>query len=391
VVFLIAASCADGGKEDRPQSEVRITANHHLFGFRGLAGFGTFPVATSNINTDRGYLALADDSTWTVTRPTGTTPADTYALDRQGSFSVFVTGSGREPSVVFRGGYGLVEENEFFFTDRVSTTASPSLGLYFGTRVIPGQAELAGPWHLASLHVVFAAGALLSPDNVARAAHGGVSITTGDPGTVRTISGSGVQSGGASLTFGGSIQNLLTNNNSTGDGTCNLTVSYQTATGTPDPRTFFAAAGDGVVVALDADETDGESGFLFLVKKFDAPATVADITRVAGDYYIGGYTVFVNPTNSGCDAFVGTVSLTAQGGFRLDAVGSRGIDFSYTGTFTLNADGSLAITVPGTTETWFAAVSPDYDTLVLVDPVVETRSNNSPELNLAFAVREKPE
>jgi hypothetical protein len=128
---------------------------------------------------------------------------------------------------------------------------------------------------------------------------------------------------------------------------------------------------------------------VFFVKKFDAPTTVADITRVAGDYYIGGYTAFVNPTNSGCDAFVGKVSLSAQGAFRLDAVGSRGIDFAYIGTFTLNPEGNLTITIPGTSETWFAAVTPDYDTLVLVDPVVETRAN--PELNLAFAVREKPQ
>ena len=47
--------------------------------------------------------------------------------------------------------------------------------------------------------------------------------------------------------------------------------------------------------------------------------------------------------NSGSDAFVGVVTLSDTNGFRLDAVGSQGIDFTYTGTYVLNNDGGMTI------------------------------------------------
>jgi hypothetical protein len=129
---------------------------------------------------------------------------------------------------------------------------------------------------------------------------------------------------------------------------------------------------------------------LVLVRKFDVPAAPIDSVRVPGTFVVGGHTLFVNPSNSGSDAFVGTITLTAQGAFRLDAIGSQGQDFSYTGQYTLAADGGLAITVSGTNESWFAAIDRSYNTLVFVDDFVETRANNTPELNLGFAVRKRP-
>lgn len=385
--LLLCAGCANGGKEDRPQSAVKVSAQHHMFGLRSLRGFGTFPVNPSVVFTDRGKLNLFDDSSYTITRPSFTSSADRYAIDTNGAFSVFVTGSGQEPSVVFRGGYGLIAPSpEYFFTDRVSTNASPSIGLYYGTRVVSGQVELEGGWHLLSLHAIFNQ-SLPSPDSVARGASGGVAIGAGAPGTLRTVSGTGVQ-GASGLTFGGTIQNIL-DGGGVGDGTCNLTVSYQVGAQTPDARVMQAAATNNLVLALDDDETDGEAGMLFLVRKFDTPASPVDSAQVLGRFLVGGHTFFVNPNNSGSDAFIGTVTLGQGGSFRLEATGADGADFTYTGSYTLAADGAMTISIPGTSETWFGAIDRSYQTFAFVDSFVEVRANNIPELNLGIGVREK--
>lgn len=392
LLCLPFAACAEGGLEDRPQSAVKIAASHHLYGFRSLRGFGTFPVSANVVFTDRGTLNLFDDSSYTVARPTGTSSAERYALAEDGELSLFVTGSGREPSVLFRGGYSLVGSSQtgtgadLFFTDRVSTPNSESIGLYFGTRVINGQVELEGGWHLLSLHAVLGQ-TIASPDNVGRGARGGIAITAGNPGDARTISGSGTQ-GTSAVTYGGTIQNLLSGSPLSGDGTCNLDITYQLAGQSADSRVMFAAATTNLVLGLDADESDGEAGLLAMVRKFDAPASPVDSVRVPGTFLVGGHTLFVNPANSGSDTFVGTVTLTPQGAFRLDAIGADGQDFSYSGTYTLAADGGITLAISGTNENWFAAIDRSYNTLVLIDDFVETRSNNTPELNLLIGVRE---
>src|SRR5262249_7741348 len=162
--------------------------------------FGTFPIAPAMVFTGAGLFSLADDSTFTFTL-SGASTSDRYAIGNDGSLSVFFTGSGREPSVVFRGAYGLGESppSTIFFTDRVSAGSSASIGLSYGTRVIPGQAELAGNWHLLSLHAIFAAQlpqpAAQTAYNLGRAAQASLTIGTGQPGETRTISGTGVESG----------------------------------------------------------------------------------------------------------------------------------------------------------------------------------------------------
>lgn len=388
--LALLAACADGGEEDRPQSEVRITATHHMFGFRSLGGFGTFPVPTNAVLTDRGTLNLFDDSTYTITRSSGTSAADRYALEDDGALAIYVTGGGQEPSVLFRGSYALAgvgaTEATYQFTDRVTTPSSPSLGLFYGTRVVPGQVELEGGWHLLSLHTIFGQ-AIQSPENVGRGVRGGVSVGAGAPGAARTISGTGTQGtasqGTSNVTFTGQIQNLLDGNDN-GDGSCNLTVGYN-----GDDRVMFAAASPNVVFALDADETDNEAGMLFLVRKFASPTTPIDSVRVPGEFLVGGHTLFVNPSNPGSDAFTGVVTLTPQSGFKLEAVGNNGSDFAYTGSYTLAADGGMTISIQGTNETWFAAIDRTYQTLVIVDDFIELRSNNTPELNLMLGVRRK--
>jgi len=389
VLFLV--SCAEGGEEDRPQSEVQIAAQHHMFALRSLAGFGQFPVPATAVQTDRGLVNLFDDSTYTVTRASGTSGADRYALENDGTFSIYITGFGNEPSTVFLGGYGLVGSGlagnapDYFFTDRVSTQGSPRIGLFFGTRVVTGQVELEGGWHVLSLHVVFDQ-TILSPDNVGRGAHGGISITAGAPGTQRMISGTGFQ-GTSALTFGGTIQNLLDAENN-GTGAMNLTLDYQLSGQAADARIIESAGTENVIFGVDENSGDGEAGLITLVRKFDAPTTPVDSVRVPGTFLIGGHTLFVNPSNSGSDAFVGTVTLTPQGAFRLDATGNSGADFSYIGTYSLNPDGGMEISINGTNETWFGAIDKSYNSFAFVDDFEELRPNNIPELNFGFGVRQ---
>lgn len=392
--LTLLGACADGGKEDRPQSDVRIAANHHLYGFRSLRGFGAFPVQPEAAFPDRGTLSMTNDSQYTIIRPSGTTAPDSYAIESNGALSILVTGGGRDPSVVFRGGYSrtLVAADVpsvFCFTDRVSTTSSPSVGIYYGLPVSNGQVEVGGSWHLVSLHTIFAsASALLTPNNVGRAARGDVQVATGDPGTARTIGGIGSESSNATLTFGGSIQNLLAGSPPSGDGTVNLLLNYQAGSAATDTRSCVAAATADLIFALDNDETDEEAGIILMMRKFESGSPAQD-SRIAGTFLVGGHTLFVNPTNSGSDAFLGTLTLTAQNGFRLEAVGSAGVDFSYAGTWQSSITGGLTLTVQGTSETWFAAISRDYSTLMLIDDQVETRSNGASELNLLLGVRER--
>ena len=156
VPVLTLTSCADGGEEDRPQSEVAVSASHHMFALRSQAGFGTFPPPTSVVVTESGLLNLFDQSTYTVTNANGTSGEDRYAIENNGAFTIFVTGNSTEPSTAFLGAYSLVaDQADYFFTDRVSTNGSPRVGMFFGTRVITGQVELEGGWHVLSLHVMF--------------------------------------------------------------------------------------------------------------------------------------------------------------------------------------------------------------------------------------------
>lgn len=392
IPLLAVAACAEGGEDERPQSDVLIAAQHHMFALRSLAGFGTFPVPSTAVQTDRGILNMFDDSTYTVTRASGTSGADPYALENDGVFNILVRGSGAEPTTVFLGGYSLAgDQADYFFTDRVSTSGSPRIGMFYGTRVVNGQLELEGGWHVLSLHVVFDQ-AILSPDNVGRGAFGGVSISAGDPGTQRTISGTGFQGATnqatAALTFGGAAQNLLDAQNM-GTGELNLTLDYQLDGQAVDARIVESAGNDNVIFGVDEDTGDGEAGFVTMIRKFDAPSSPADPALVAGTFLVGGHTLFLNPSNSGSDTFVGTVTLTPQGGFRLEATGNTGADFSYIGTYTLASDGGITVDIEGTNEDWFAAIDRTYDSLAFVDYFQELRPSNNPELNFGFGVRRK--
>lgn len=397
---LALASCADGGDPEVPASEVIVAANHHLFWFRGLPGFGNAASRAEAVNSGSAILEMRDDSQYTLSFPNNTTSsAQRYALGETAALNVYQSGGSRDPTIVFQGGYQILPQGagnrpELFFTDRVSYGNSPSVGLYVGAKVQPGQDELEGAWRLFSLHVMLQPAALQTPRTVGRAAYGEVSIAAGAPGTSRAITGTGFESGSDPSTvpvaFSGSVANVL-DGNQQGNGACLLTVGY-TNTGSPtDTRVFnHAAAGRDLLIGVDEDESDTASGLVCMLRKFDAPATPADPAQALGTYLVGGMTIWVNPTNAGSDAFVGELTLSSGGSFRMDAVGYQGIDFSYQGSYTLAQDGGITLQVTGNGgETWQGAISRNYDTLMVVDPTVENRTNNRPEINYLMGVRKR--
>ncbi|MEC7584777.1 MAG: hypothetical protein VYE77_10710 [Planctomycetota bacterium] len=419
LLFLaLLAACAEGGEEDAPMSEVQVSANHHLFWFRTLPGFATFPPAANEVFTGCGLLEMDNDSTYrlvSVCDPsTPVTGPHDYALANDCELRLFVRSSFL-PTTVFLGGYEhTASQPDLFFTDRVTTVGSASVGLYYGTEVENGTVDLEGKWHLLSMHLmlgVSSSAPVVSPRNVGRTAYGDCLVEANPPpatpptppGSLLAISGEGFESGSDAaqlpVVFGGSIQQLVQGNPPSGDGTVNLTVDFG-----PDPRVFRAASGQDIVMALDADESDGNAGMLFLVRQFDdTPGDTLDDDDVVGVYLVGGQTLFVNPANSGSDTFIGKLELFAGGGgsaplaFRLDAEGVQGVDFSYQGTYSFLEDplnpgvltGGIEFNVDGTNEQWFGAINRTYDTITLVDTVVEDRTNNTPELNLLIGVRQQ--
>lgn len=400
ILLLVFAGCADGGDPEVPASEVIVAANHHLFWFRGLPGFGAAANRPEAVNSGSAIFEMRDDSQYTLTFPSSSTSTpQRYALGSTAELNVYQSGGGRDPTILFQGAYQLLPQGagnrpELFFTDRVSFGNSPSVGLYVGARIQPGQDELAGAWRLFSLHVMLQPAALQTPRTVARAAYGEVAIAEGAPGTARAITGTGSESGSdpsvVPVAFSGSVTNVL-DGQQQGNGACLLTVGY-TNTGAPtDSRVFnHAAAGRDLLLGVDEDESDTASGLVCMLRKFDAPATPADPAQVLGTFLVGGMTTWVNPTNAGADAFVGEITLSSGGAFRMDAVGYQGIDFSYQGSYTLAQDGGITLQINGNGgETWQGAISRNYDTLMVVDPTVENRANNRPELNYIMGIRKR--
>ena len=170
-----------------------------------------------------------------------------------------------------------------------------------------------------------------------------------------------------------------------------MTLDY-TEGANKDSRVFTAGNSGGIILGLDEDETDGETGLLGLLRQ---RTDKKDHTKFAGTYSIGLQTIFVNPVRAGMDAAVGTITFNDTDGFKLDASGQqngKAKPFSYTGTYTLADDGTITLAVSGTKETWMGAVGQEYKLLLIVDNFIETRTNNDPpELNLVLGIREPAE
>ena len=157
----LLCGCAEGGLQDNPQSEVEIAADHHLFWFRTLPGFGPFPPTATSVLPCRSMFAMAADSTYQLTEIScgSGNASDNYALAENGELTLFVTGSGQFPTIALLGGYSrVVNQPDLFFTDRITLGTSPSIGLLYGTEQEIGSVDLEGAWHLVSLHVMFSGG-----------------------------------------------------------------------------------------------------------------------------------------------------------------------------------------------------------------------------------------
>lgn len=373
ILALVAAGCSQGGSTTSPASEVKLAQSQHLFGFKTNPAFAGFPVKPSEAGADQGVLILADDSTYKVSRSSGDSDSFGYQLAKTGAFSIALPPSSKNGITPrYSGAFGL-EGNTglYYFTDRFTTGATDPVGIYWGSSVVTSSPDLTGDWHVFSEHLIFASTVFLDPDNVGRVASGSLSVDGNG-----AISGSGTESTRSALTFTGTAGGFA-------DGRVSLTLGYKDTTST-DNRVFLGSAAKNAVLTVDADTTDGEAGLLALVRKRTGRA---DLTLLEGDYWIGMSTLFVNASRPGSDAAHGTLSLTAKGAFRIDATGSSGAPFTYTGTYTLADDGKLQFTVGGTNETWFGAVDQDYKTVVVADPFLETRSNGNPELSIMLALR----
>jgi hypothetical protein len=375
-VLPLFAACAEGGKEIRSTSEVKLSRTHHMVGFVGARSLADFPIKAASVASDRGTLIMGADGNYKIGRPGGTSAPSPYELAKTGKFSVIVPIGSRQPDARFSGGYGLDGDSGIYcFTDRHATSATSMVGLYFGLPVVTGTADLKGDWHLFSQHVIFSSSIVQSPENIARGLGGEITVDAAG----KVTAGKGVESTKVAFTFTGEVKPFA-------DGRIDIALNYKDPQAT-DSRTFVASAAGNLVLGLDEDETDGETGLLVLLRKLPAKG---DLAKLAGTYWVGCHTIFVTPGRAGVDAAAGLLTLNDKGGFRLEATGAGDVDFVYTGTITLKDDGALEIKVDGTNETWAGAIDVEYRTILLLDNFVETRSGQKPaELNLFFGLREK--
>ena len=138
-------ACSTGGEEDRPVSEVLISASHHMFALRGLQGFSEFPVPTSKIATDRGLFTLNKTGGYTVAlvgeQPN---PTEDYNLQKDGELAIAVP-IYRSAPTRFIGAYQQSATGDrtqvYYFTDRFAPTSAPSVGFFWGTRTVAAEAN----------------------------------------------------------------------------------------------------------------------------------------------------------------------------------------------------------------------------------------------------------
>ncbi len=367
------SGCAEGGRENRVESAVKISAEHAMFGFKGEQAFPQFPIAAADLQIETGALTFTDQSTWSLDGA----PGSRYDLATSGAL-VFRVPNGRNPDLAFQGGYGLEGDTGlFFFTD----TVKPKVGMFFGARRVRGTPNVQGDWHAFGLEVLtLPSGTVVDPNNVARAFGG--SITTSANGTI--TAGTGRESTRLDLTLTGNLSAF-------DNGTVEIGLTQDTSGGR-NTRAYSAAAtvtlsqpvNTSVVLGIEtADNNAG--GIIALVRKRDGRAAMEDL---AGDYWVGVVTVFANPTNAGTEGSYGTVTFTKDGAWRLDAKDSR-TTYRLTGTYQIDADGAMRLVNNATREAWVGAFDQDYKTIVFVDHDITGSSNTRPELNLFLALRKK--
>ena len=406
LAFLLA-SCANGDDGNIPPSPVPVTGTFDLVSFRTLRGF-TFPMVASNLSFNENLVAMTPDGNYTSSTPLPS--LDRYQVNADGSQLIYLQGS---PTFLYQGGIDWTSSTASttsFFTDRSSYSSSPLIGLYCGSTVLTTEPDLAGNWYAMSLHVMLGTNPT-TPQAVGRAMHGSVAIDAS--GTITGGPGNATQSAARNftptssaplqlpLTVTGSIQHLTNAQNPGGRFTGSL--NYDT-----DPvRAFSSVAGPSCIFAINPGTAVGSdaAGMILFVQKFNVSANPPQTAllenpldpqlQIAGTYFIGGQRLLLKPGAAGSDTFVGTMVLNplAAGtrAFQINISGTNSIS-TYQGTYVaaLTADGGLTLSVTSPqVETWFAAVSRDYQTVVLVDDYPELQASNQSELSLSIGTRQK--
>jgi hypothetical protein len=262
----------------------------------------------------------------------------------------------------------------FFFADGVK----PKVGLFFGARTVRATANVTGDFHVFSLLALTTANAVADPDNVARAFAG--TVTTDTAGAITV--GTAAESTRATLTLTGNLRAF-------GDGSVEVGLSLDDGTSRAQ-RVFTAAAAvtqsqpvtTSVLIGHETADNDA-AGLVALVRKREGRASVSDL---AGEYWVGAVTLFANPTDPGTEGSYGTLTLTGTGGWRLDAKDST-TTYRLSGTFEIDADGTMRITNNATREEWLGAFDQDYQTVVFADHDLTGSSTTRPELNIFLALR----
>lgn len=418
LVSLVGSGCSDGGGKEIPEGQVQVSQSHYVWGFNSPTFFREFPLEPTEIAPVWGTFTMGSASDYQIVL-NGTGGNDTYALEDSGDLSVFISPGERSARILFQGAYGLGGNNgTYLFTDRFTSNSSNNIGVFWGTKIISDPADVEGGWHVFTQHVIF--------DEALRV--GQTLAGSLDIDAAGDITGMGAESGRATITLGGKA-------NSFGDSRIDLTLEY-TDSLTTDTRIFICGAGErfayqpptpppppppppppgglvpavspfgtydptgtpaapsqpairqtpGVILGLDADDSDGEAGLIAMVAKRIDPA---DKTKLVGQYLVGLHTIFVDLVNAGTDSAFGTLTFDDTDAFELVGRGSGGVAFTYTGSYVLEDDGKLTLTVSATNETWVGAVDQSYQVVTIADNVIESRSGNKPpELNLFVAIRQ---
>jgi hypothetical protein len=385
---LLPTACSSGGDEERPTTTMPIESAVHFVGFTGRPEFGPFPVTTGDVLTYDHRLFLRDDGTYRRTDAGGQElDVDQYELEPDGEWSLVVPTSSN--AVFYRGWLGLNEDivgnarvitaRDGFQTDRVGS----AVGLYFATEIVQGAApapvELAGDWHVFSMHTLFAEPqSVPDEDRVGLAFAGALDLAEDG-----SFLGQGVESEEGPITLRGEPADFRADS----DGRFEVELRYDVAS-KPDYERSFRAGGSGRVifgVDMNLGGEDPAAGMLSMMKFRTEPFDAADL---AGTYELGMWTLFLLPEASGADAAIGTLEIGETGSFRIVATNNLGQEFSYSGTTRAESSGTLTFTVTNPyTETWYGAFDDAYGTVVLCDNFKEVRPTRQVELNLGVAVR----
>ncbi len=400
--YLLAAlacclpSCADGGTEDRPHGDVQIAATDHLFGLVGKTRFDGFPIEANEVLPLGAKFILSDDSSYAISdddQAGATILADDYALDNRGTLALLQRRSGRS-TLVFRGAWDLNGNSQnMFFTDRIGT----NVGMYIGVKYVGGEPDLealatASPsWHAFSMTTIFAGqNASNTKENVGRAFAGALELSFAAGKLSVTGTGHDSRLPSANQNVDGELRGFADRTSP-----FQLDLTYGDYT-----RSYSGGGTDELIFGIDRDKAQGAAGLLAMVRERKTEPRVADM---AGTYTVGLWTIFLDPNASGLDAAIGTLELTTTGGFQLTATDHAGEQFTYTGDYRILVpasspraggeplQGSLEFELSGTGEVWFGAVDEDSNTILVLDPVAEQRSNAQSEHNFIMAVRETPD